>query len=214
MWSKETRYVQQRTRSHPKRTKLSSSFAPGPYDVVCARGKEAHNHIGNINFRKKVAESSNDYANAESKMFKSLVVSTVVDWVRANSGPEGGFVKQIQGIWYEVGDAMAREKTGQALREQNHKQYKSSTKAKRRRWKQEMSSSSDIDDSLGCIVRCDKVIGSNLVSMEQRRQQLGGDNAPDSQVLELFTHTNMLILERIRIDPELRRLASQGGNPS
>jgi hypothetical protein len=125
-------------RSYPIKTRLSSFFTPGPYDVICARGNEAQSHLGNINFRKIVAQNLDEYARAPSKMFKSLVVSSVVlDWVRANTEPEGGFVKQINGVWHEVGDHQAREKVGQALRKQNHRQYKSSTKAKRQRWKRE-----------------------------------------------------------------------------
>ena len=31
-----------------KMTPLPKDFTPGPYDVICARGKEAKNHPGNI----------------------------------------------------------------------------------------------------------------------------------------------------------------------
>jgi hypothetical protein len=77
------------------------------------------------------------YAKGESKLFKSLVVSKVVKGIQKAS-PEGGFVKPINGVWYEVGDDMAREKVGEVLQDKNHRShYKSSTKAKHHRWKQE-----------------------------------------------------------------------------
>jgi hypothetical protein len=74
---------------------------------------------------------------ADSKLVKSMVISSVVEWVRKLS-LDGGFVKQCNGVWYEIGEYLAREKVGQALREKNHSQYKFSTKAKRRQcWKKE-----------------------------------------------------------------------------
>lgn len=92
-------------------TKLGSSYRPTDFDVICARGKAAKNHIGNRRFRHKIEESTPAYASADSRLFKSMVVTRVVDWVRAAS-PTGGFVKEINGIWYEVGDHLAREKVG------------------------------------------------------------------------------------------------------
>lgn len=48
------------------------------------------------------------YSISTSKVEKGAIVSTIVSTVRQNS-PNGGFVKEIQGKWYEVGDHNARE---------------------------------------------------------------------------------------------------------
>ena len=74
-------------------------------------------------------------AKAESKVFKSIVVSSIVNWVHKES-PNGGFVKKMNdGRWCEVGDNLAREKVAQSFRDLLHDQYKSSTKSKRQRRK-------------------------------------------------------------------------------
>lgn len=109
---------------------LAREFQPGPKDVICRRGKTAFNH--NKHFRELVQSHLEKYSKASSKLEKSLVVSDIVDTIREGS-PNGGFVRCIDGVWYEVGDSIAREKCGGAARDMLHTQYKSSTKAKKRR---------------------------------------------------------------------------------
>jgi hypothetical protein len=92
-------------------------------------------HAGNQLFRERIDASVQSYSDATSKVGKSMVVSAVVDFFRERS--MGGFVKEKEGLWYEVGENLAREKVGQAFRERLNHKYRSSTKAKRRRWKQE-----------------------------------------------------------------------------
>jgi len=115
---------------HGKR-QLSPFFQPGAYDVICARGKTAHAHPGNQGFRELVKIHREAYATATTKYQKSQIVSRVTNVVRQSS-PEGGFVKNINGVWYEVGDRAAKEKIGQTMRDLLHKKYTSSTKAKAR----------------------------------------------------------------------------------
>ena len=115
---------------------LAPDFVPGPYDVICARGSKAAKHAGNVRFRKTIKDSIPEYAKAKSKLQKSIIVTAIVDSVR-DFTPNGGFVKKFEdGCWYEVGDAVAREKIGQCLRDALHTQYKSSTKAKQPRRKE------------------------------------------------------------------------------
>lgn len=92
--------------------RLPPNFVPGPLDVLCARGKAALQHPGNCRFRSIIKECLPKYEAAQSKLDKSLIVSTIVDSVR-RATPNGGFVKEIDGVWYEVGDHNAREKCGQ-----------------------------------------------------------------------------------------------------
>lgn len=75
---------------------------PGRYDVICARGKSALNHPGNITFREMIMDALDDYSAATSKLEKSNIVSIIVDSVRERS-PYGGFVKKVNGEWFEVG---------------------------------------------------------------------------------------------------------------
>jgi hypothetical protein len=115
---------------HGKR-QLSPGFRPGPYDVICARGKATFEHEGNKRFRAIVHMHKNAYSNAATKYQKSQIVSHVTNNIRqASQG--GGFVKMINGCWWEVGDRMAKEKIGQTFRDLLDQQYTSSTKAKAR----------------------------------------------------------------------------------
>lgn len=99
-------------------TPLSEQFSPSNYDVICGRGAQCYNHIGNRRFRVTIGMNLQRYLSASSKIEKTLVVMSIVDTIRESS-PEGGFVKQhpTTGRWFEVGDHLAREKVGQALRQ-------------------------------------------------------------------------------------------------
>ncbi|KAL7574357.1 hypothetical protein ACA910_008460 [Epithemia clementina (nom. ined.)] len=123
---------------------------PGPTDVICARGKRAFNHPGNRRFRELVERHMDQYSKATTKLEKSVLVSQIVDGVR-HATPPGGFLRESEDpaaavqqkndelpVWYEVGDAVAREKVGQGFRDLLHMKYKSSTKAKKRRRVQQM----------------------------------------------------------------------------
>jgi hypothetical protein len=86
----------------------SGGMRPGPYDVVCARGSEARNHVGNRRFRDLIKSNIDRYSQAATKIEKSSIVSAVIDAIRRDS-PGGGFVKEIDGKYFEVGDHAARE---------------------------------------------------------------------------------------------------------
>lgn len=122
-------------------TPLPDHFEPGPDDVICGRGKKCYNHVGNERFRLRVLTFLDEYSRAKSKLDKSGVLSKVVEEVRHTS-PHGGFVKQdTNGIWFEVGDFLAREKTSQAFRDALHDRYKSSNLSKKKRRQQEHAKS-------------------------------------------------------------------------
>ena len=54
----------------------------------------------------------------------------------------------LTGVWQEVGDHLAREKVGQTIRDALHSNYKSSTKAKKKRRQAEQAKA---DDSMTMI---------------------------------------------------------------
>ena len=147
-------------------TPLATDFQPSPCDVICRRGKTAFNH--NKHFRELIQKHLEKYSQASSKLEKSLVVSDVVDTIRAGS-PLGGFVRAVDGIWYEVGDAIAREKVGGAFRDMLHTQYKSSTKAKKRR-RQETQDSSSVEGSQVTKVSTPEPVASTPEPDTKRRR--------------------------------------------
>ena len=79
--------------------------------------------------------------NGVSKQERSSIVSTILQTVR-QTAPEGGFAKfNVEtDQWEEVGDAFAREKISQMLRDALSYKYPSSSKAKRRRNKSRRAS--------------------------------------------------------------------------
>ena len=144
---------------------------PGPTDVICARGKRALEHIGNKRYKGLITKHLQVYSDAKTKLEKSLIVNHIIDAVR-NASPQGNFIREENGVWVEVGDAVAREKIGQryasrflfvdggssvdehhmltllvfpcslpfiySFRDSLHTQYKSSTKAKKQRKKNQI----------------------------------------------------------------------------
>jgi hypothetical protein len=90
---------------------------PHPNDVLCGRGGGSNNHPGNESFRSLVNEVKLPYVNC-SKLEKPLIARRVVEAVR-NQTPPGRFLQRDgkTGLWNDIGDGRAREKTSQALRE-------------------------------------------------------------------------------------------------
>jgi hypothetical protein len=96
---------------------LKDISQPHPNDVLCGRGGGSNNHPGNEAFRVLVAEVKLPYVNCP-KREKPLIARRVVEAVR-NQSPPGRFLQKDgkTGLWNDIGDGRAREKTSQALRE-------------------------------------------------------------------------------------------------
>lgn len=98
-----------RTEPPRKRTRLYDGFLPGPLDVICAKGSMAYSHSGNRWFRNYIQKQLSKYSSATSRSKKSQIVTEILHHIRMAS-PEGGFVRCIDGVYYEIGDIKAREK--------------------------------------------------------------------------------------------------------
>jgi hypothetical protein len=95
-------------------TGLPASYQVGDHDVVCGRGKGSYNRPGNKVFRHLLQQHVRAYLTARTKLDKSLVLNTIVEQVRR----QGRFIKRGKdGRWHEIGDDVAREKVGHAMRE-------------------------------------------------------------------------------------------------
>jgi hypothetical protein len=172
---------------------LPRNYSPGPYDVICARGQEAKNHPGNLFYRSLVNRATEKYGKTPTKFDRTLIVSSIVDEVRYHSFG-GGFVKQyLDGQWYEVGDHIAREKVGQNLRDGLSKQYKSSTKAKKR--KRELRSAELVCD-VENLIRSNTIVSKRIRDLHDQVKM----NVPDVFLSQLFTESNIAILEALKQD--------------
>jgi len=90
---------------------------PHENDVLYGRGGGTNHHAGNKRYRKKVEGSKLNYISSK-RLDKPLVALQIIrDW--RSQDPPGRFLKQDEstGMWNDVGDKKAREKTSQALRE-------------------------------------------------------------------------------------------------
>ena len=184
---------------------LPPTFSPGPYDVICAKGKKAKEHFGNKRFRSHILNFLEEYSHAQSKFEKTSIVSAVVDSVR-KACPRGGcFVKFENGRWYDIGDSLAREKVGQGFRDLLHDQYKSSTRAKRRKIKQQR-----LEENLDETVSSNDHIRETVQSVERKVDEIG-DHAVDAHLLQMFTQANLSILQTIKTDDSLQQKVQQMG---
>lgn len=86
-----------------------------PDDVLCGRGGETNHHPGNVQYRGLVKKYQRLYLKAKRRD-KPKIARLIVDTVRRRSGR---FLKKdpVAGVWKDVGNNKAREKTSQALRE-------------------------------------------------------------------------------------------------
>jgi len=84
-------------------------------DVLCGRGGGTNVHPGNRKFRDLINANRRAYLKAR-KNDKPAISRSIVRTIRENSGR---FLKKEEklGLWFEIGDDSAREKTSQALRQ-------------------------------------------------------------------------------------------------
>lgn len=89
---------------------------PVAEDVLCGRGGSINSHPGNEKFRTLVEKRKRVYLTARFKREKRLIASSIVNEIRAS---KGRFLSRDAktGLWKDIGDEKARDKTSQALRE-------------------------------------------------------------------------------------------------
>ena len=90
---------------------------PHDNDVMYGRGGGTNHHPGNKRYRKMVEDRKLEYVNSK-RLDKPLVALEIIRLWRGQV-PPGRFLKldEKTGLWHDVGDKKAREKTSQALRE-------------------------------------------------------------------------------------------------
>ncbi|KAG7337299.1 hypothetical protein IV203_030155 [Nitzschia inconspicua] len=137
---------------HPRDVafQLPPAFSPLPYSVLIGRGKACTEATGNKRLKVIVSTFLEEYSKAANRIEKSIIVSKIVDMVR-EACPVGAFIKQENGHWWEVSDHMARERVGSMLRDSLHEQYKSSSKSKLARRRNNKSSSNGIGIEKGTV---------------------------------------------------------------
>ena len=106
--------VAEKATSEEAQEQQSTEFTSN--DVLCGRGGLTNNAPGNIFFRKLVRMKQQVYLLA-SKREKAGVAREIVETIRSLSPPGRFLKKDSNGVYMDIGDRKAREKTSQALRE-------------------------------------------------------------------------------------------------
>jgi hypothetical protein len=121
--------------SKTKKSQLGDDFEPSRFSVICGRGKDSYDHVGNHHFRELASMFVARYSRANSKADKSEIVS---DMIRIIHQADGIFCKFEKGAWFKVGDHCAREKAGALLRDMVHTQQPSPSPVKAKQVKKAM----------------------------------------------------------------------------
>jgi hypothetical protein len=108
-------------------TRLPDDFVPNAYTILCGRGKQNTGSVGNRRLRIFIIMYLEKYTNATSKVGKSVIVTTIMDIINQANGK---FVRNIDGTWWEIGEAAAREKVGAMFRDLLYTKYRSASKSK------------------------------------------------------------------------------------
>ena len=83
------------------------------------RFSPTNSYEGNRRFRVIIQMNVTAYRAARTKMEKGAIVMKSVRWIRESCRDGGGFVRKDShsGQWFEIGDTLAREKVGHAIRD-------------------------------------------------------------------------------------------------
>lgn len=103
-----------------------------PMDVLCGRGKNSFNHVGNRKFRDIVADAIPGYVTATSRATKSEIVTNIVRKVRESGGR---FLKRdnARKVWYVLNYTQSKEKAGHAIRDATITEDSKKQRAKKRK---------------------------------------------------------------------------------
>jgi hypothetical protein len=187
------------------RAPLHANFTPGPFDVICARGKQAWNHSGNKLFRSIIDQTAVKYARSTSKLQRSIIVSDVVDAIRSRGN---GFVTLCKktGQWTESGDHLAREKVGQMTRDALSNKYSSSTQAKKLRHKKD---DAKISQNLQAVVHSNEDVSYTMLKLSESVKEV---TFSDEHIYELFKQANSHILSSIKKSTSLLHRFQEASN--
>jgi hypothetical protein len=135
-------------KNNSKKTRMPIKYTPDENAVICGRGKVCTSNPGNQKLRALIEEHLDAYGKANNKVEKTEIVSTIMDSIKGGCPDEPAFVKKEGDTWWEVDDAFAREKVGCIFRDALYTKYRSSTKAKLARRKQQIGTDDKIGTSL------------------------------------------------------------------
>mmetsp|Transcript_5802 Transcript_5802/g.11869 ORF Transcript_5802/g.11869 Transcript_5802/m.11869 type:complete len:459 (-) Transcript_5802:518-1894(-) len=205
-------------------------------DVLCGRGGGTNVHPGNRRFRDLINANRRAYLKAR-KNDKPAISRSIVRTIREMNGR---FLKkdEKQGLWFEIGDDLAREKTSQALRQrapemrkilfedEQRQQAQQEAMMRRRMMSQGMSMSNYGPSQIQQIHQMQQMGGpsTNMQmsnnnfnnSLSENMQDSSPSNFNNPQDMALFARYNSLQQKNSLVQEKnmlLQRLAMSGLNP-
>jgi hypothetical protein len=204
-------------------------------DVLCGRGGGTNVHPGNRRFRDLINANRRAYLKAR-KNDKPAISRSIVRTIREMNGR---FLKkdEKQGLWFEIGDDGAREKTSQALRQRapemrkilfddEHRQQQQQQQEMMMRSQQLMGMGGGMGNNMGMMNQMGPMGGmggmggmpgmmNQMGPMGQGNNQ-GGNNGGNDMSSSLLAKYNMLHQKNWLAQEKnmiLQRLAMSGLNP-
>jgi len=115
-----------KTPTKEEKNYFAQNFAPRETHVIIGKGMKCYHHAGNIMMRDIIASRIHEYAAKTSKRDKSIMLTSILEQIRAN----GAFVKKDvkTGLWFDACDVLARDKISQAIRKMLSTNKKSKSK--------------------------------------------------------------------------------------
>jgi len=147
-------------------------------DVLCGRGKNSFNHVGNRKFRDIVAAAIPGYVSATSRSVKSEIVNAIVRQVRDGGGR---FLKKEgkKGGWYVLNYTQSKEKAGHAIRDATISEESKKNRAKKRKLQRAASITGSSSSGSVRGSECDEERSSpvTVVSNDyEEEQELNGED--------------------------------------
>jgi len=106
----------------------SNMMQPTERDVLCGKDKTYSKHPGNAVYRATIAAQSVPYSQAVTKQAKMNITKAIVEHMRTHHGAR--FLQLSRkggGVWTEISDQQARDKTSHALRFHKQQQQSNTT---------------------------------------------------------------------------------------
>lgn len=158
-----------------------------------------NHHVGNKRYRKMVEDRKIDYVNCK-RLDKPLVALGIIREWRGQI-PTGRFLKMDEktGLWNDVGDRKAREKTSQALREkapQIREELEKDRIARERRERGESTEEEDDEEEEVRIVAWIQIFMLTVYfltcyqNIERIHRMMIRSNQPDLQMAPIRVQTN------------------------
>ena len=147
----------------------------GPYDILCGRGRQSWNNIGNRRFRVIVNLNLKRYLDAPRRKDKSSVIQSIITMIQQEMG--GRFLKEKGNKLIELGKRETHEKVGHALRDLQNAQMNDASSYQ--------GSEASVSSSSAIAITCrQEDMNTCKPDLLQSTSSQGGSNNNDNRKLE------------------------------